>query len=380
MENVVTLGEIFAKAQDSLTPSFNQVKFETDVDNLSKAETENLLGTIQAEIIKGGDYDILTEMRSIALDHITDIEKAVYADNALNRKLGRVGQEYGGKGSRGGKTDDEHQSEWSSLSRKNKKEEKNKYVDDYKSQIMRRFDVDEKTAKKNAIKLTELVGKMDAGTLDFGEGNKQIKAIYDSMKDKRKEEDKKKVEKNNEEYNEANKNKKQFIKELKSEGANSNTSRFMSKNQEYFKDVLKKHDFEDFNDFEDWGADHSDNDKDIRKYNRIFMQCVNRIPVYKFSKKNESVVNSSSDIGNRIISALKADQGGLNNSSAAKKAQMKIVAAAENFMKKNPKVKLSNEDLENIVGGDIDEVEEKYGELNGWNKLNDAIELYFDAD
>lgn len=202
MENVVTLGEIFAKAQDSLTPSFNQVKFETDVDNLSKAETENLLGTIQAEIIKGGDYDMLTEMRSIALDHITDIEKAVYTDNPLNRKLGRVGQEYGGRGSRGGKTDDEHQSEWSGLSRKNKKEEKNKYVDDYKTQIMRRYDVDEKTAKKNAIKLTELVGKMDAGTLDFGEGNKQMKAIWDSMKDKRNEEDKRKIEKYNEVYDE----------------------------------------------------------------------------------------------------------------------------------------------------------------------------------
>lgn len=107
MDNVVTLGEIFAKAQDSLTPSFNSVQFEADVDNLSKSETENLLGTIQSEILKGGDYDMLTEMRSIALDHIADIEKAVYADNAQNRKLGRVGQEYGGKGSRGGKEKDE---------------------------------------------------------------------------------------------------------------------------------------------------------------------------------------------------------------------------------------------------------------------------------
>jgi len=34
-----------------------------------------------------------------------DLEKAVYTDNAQNRKLGRVGQEYGGKGSRGGKKD-----------------------------------------------------------------------------------------------------------------------------------------------------------------------------------------------------------------------------------------------------------------------------------
>ena len=75
MDNVVTLGDIFAKAQDSLTPSFNSVQFEADVDNLNKAETENLLGTIQAEILKGGDYDMLTEMRNIAIDHIVDIEK-----------------------------------------------------------------------------------------------------------------------------------------------------------------------------------------------------------------------------------------------------------------------------------------------------------------
>lgn len=35
-----------------------------------------------------------------------DIEKAVYSDTPENRKLGRVGQEYGGRGSRGGKTDE----------------------------------------------------------------------------------------------------------------------------------------------------------------------------------------------------------------------------------------------------------------------------------
>ena len=199
MNNVVTLGEIFAKAQDSLTPSFNSVQFEADVDNLSKAETENLLGTIQAEIIKGGDYDMLTEMRSIALDHIADIEKAVYADNAQNRKLGRVGQEYGGKGSRGGKTDEENG------------------------------------------------GRSNGNTED----------------------------------KEAVQNKKWFIKKLKSEGANSNTSHFMSKNESYFKDVLKKHGFDSFDDFEDWGMDHDD-DKDIEKYNKIFTQCVNKIPASKF--------------------------------------------------------------------------------------------------
>ena len=42
----------------------------------------------------------------VAKAETDDIEKAVYTDNPQNRKLGRVGQEYGGKGSRGGKTDD----------------------------------------------------------------------------------------------------------------------------------------------------------------------------------------------------------------------------------------------------------------------------------
>ena len=421
----------------------NLSRFADDVDNLSKAETELLLSKLQRQIVADPESSLLKSFKSIAVEHLNDIEKAVYADNAKNRKLGRVGQEYGGKGSRGGKTDEENGG--------------------------------------------HIKGKKE-------DGNAQ---------------------------------KKWFIKKLESEGADKDTSRFMSKNESYFKDVLKKYGLKSFDDFEAWGEDGACGDWDT--YDKIFMQCINKIPASNFvvkkaedddgiekavyadnalnrklgrvgqeyggkgsrggktdewrdnkkhqetnSKKdkvsekdgsalmgklmeaweldsnhsfgerkkwenklvetlnkmgksekwfnenaevianvdtgeyddeleklynvngiddlfslvreigddteNELVADSSSDIGNRIISALKADQGGLNNSSAGKKAQMKIVAAAENFMKKNPKVKLSNEDLENIVGGDIDEVEEKYGELKGWNKLNDAIELYFDAD
>ena len=177
----------------------NLSRFADDVDNLNKAETEFLLSKLQRQIVADPESSILKSFRSIAIDHLNDIEKAVYADNAQNRKLGRVGQEYGGKGSRGGNTDD--------------------------------------------------------GNGGRSEKNKDV---------------------------EGEKNKKWFIGQLKSEGANSNTSRFMSKNQEHFKDVLKKHGFESFDDFEDWGMDHSDSDKDIRKYNKIFMQCVNKIPADKF--------------------------------------------------------------------------------------------------
>ena len=83
---------------------------------------------------------------------------------------------------------------------------------------------------------------------------------------------------------EANKIKKWYIRKLKSEGANSNDSRFMSKNQEHFKDVLKKYGFDSFEDFEDWGSDHSDNDKDIEKYDKIFFQCVNKIPASEMAR------------------------------------------------------------------------------------------------
>lgn len=94
---------------------------------------------------------------------------------------------------------------------------------------------------------------------------------------------------------------------------------------------------------------------------------------------SEDVVDSS-NIGEKIISALKSDQGGLNNTRAGKRAQNKIVSAAEDFLKRNPKVKLTDEDLEDIIGADVDYIEEKYGELRGWDKLNDAIEAYFDVD
>ena len=74
---MVTLQELFKKAEDSLTRLFDGHAFAIDVNSLSKSETENLLGIIQAEILKGGDYETLTEMRSIALNHLEiEIEKA----------------------------------------------------------------------------------------------------------------------------------------------------------------------------------------------------------------------------------------------------------------------------------------------------------------
>lgn len=296
----------------SFEKSENLERFERDIQGLNKAETDLLLHKIQRQMNVDSDSNLLKAMKSIAIQHANDLEKATYVDNAKNRKLGRVGQEYGGKGSRGGKTD-----EW----RAHKKRQ-------------------ETNSKKDRVSEKDgsaLMGKlMEAWELDsnhsFGERKKWENKLVETL-------------------NKMGKSAKWFNKNVEAI-ANANTGEYDDELEELY-DV---NGIDDLFDLVKEIGDDTENEPD-----------------------NNKVIDSS-NVGEKIISALKADQGGLNNSSAGKKAQMKIIAAAENFMKKNPKVKLSNEDLEDIVGGDIDEVEEKYGELKGWNKLNDAIESYFDAD
>lgn len=80
--------------------SDNLTKFETDIQDLNKAETELLLHKIQRQLNADSESTLLKAMKSIAINHYNDIEKAksgVYADTSKNRKLGRVGQAYGGK-------------------------------------------------------------------------------------------------------------------------------------------------------------------------------------------------------------------------------------------------------------------------------------------
>ena len=217
MEKEVTLGEIFAKSNvDELNGYFDSEKFNKDVEQMSKAETEQLLGQIQSEILKGGDYEILTEMRSIALDHIEKARSGVYADTAQNRKLGRVGQQYGGKKSE----DDDKTPEW----------------------------------KKNALKILDK-------KRDSGEKSSQGR------------EDKQDKKKKTSEDRLADENKRNRIKDWTQNGLGSGDSKFMSKNEQYFKGVLKKHGFEHFSDFED-----AMEDMDYSDVEKIFANCAKKIP------------------------------------------------------------------------------------------------------
>lgn len=99
---MITLSDVINRES-----SFDFDRFSKDIANLSKGECEELLGNIQSEILKGGDSDVLHSCRSLVLDRIEKARSGVYADTAENRKLGRVGQQYGGKksedDSKGGK-------------------------------------------------------------------------------------------------------------------------------------------------------------------------------------------------------------------------------------------------------------------------------------
>ena len=82
----------------NIEKSDNLTRFETDIQDLNKAETELLLHKIQRQLNADSESTLLKAMKSIAINHYNDIEKAahgVYEDNAENRRLNRVGQEYG---------------------------------------------------------------------------------------------------------------------------------------------------------------------------------------------------------------------------------------------------------------------------------------------
>ena len=289
----------------------------------------------------------------------------------------------------------------------------------------------------------------------------------------------KKLKQNAVESKEARKAKSSRLKSILEDGTNKDDSIFMSKNESYFKDVLKKHGFDSWDEFEEWGADGADDDWD--KYEKIFKTCFNKIPadkfietkkssgideshgeklidnalqqmgyesgrkfedrsvyakqlsdwVNEFASKNDKtpsemydwlddnmetlynledmdmdeldeysnfegwdelngIINEMSDafenpdkeeadFENMFLGALKSDMGELDNSRKGKAAQKKLVELARDFVNKNPDLNLTIEDWQDIIGGDVDESDEKYGKLKGFRKLSNAIERFYDS-
>lgn len=89
----------------------------------------------------------------------------------------------------------------------------------------------------------------------------------------------------------------------------------------------------------------------------------------------KSFTNKPMDV---ILDALKEDNGDLYNTNGEKKWIRETEPILNKFLKYNPKV--SNEDLVEIVQGEVSELEDKFGKLKGYKELNDQIEKYYEIE
>jgi hypothetical protein len=125
----------------------------------------------------------------------------------------------------------------------------------------------------------------------------------------------------------------------------------------------------------------SDFRKMAKKYQGLDLVYTDYVPkdsdLYK--KYNSG---ASKDTGKKledsIISAISADKGGLDDSAKTKKKIKKIAAAVKDFVSKNPKVNLTSKDIDDILWLNDDVIEKRYGKLDGFKKLYDAIDAFYE--
>ena len=96
-----------------------------------------------------------------------------------------------------------------------------------------------------------------------------------------------KLKKNAAESKEAKAAKKQYIKTILNDGFDKEDSKFMSDNEEHFKDYMNSEGFKSWDEFEEWGANGADDDWE--EFESICKNCLKKIPAGKFLKK--SIIN-----------------------------------------------------------------------------------------
>jgi hypothetical protein len=128
----------------------------------------------------------------------------------------------------------------------------------------------------------------------------------------------------------------------------------------YNLDDLGDDELEDFSDFKGW-----DELNDI---------------INEMSDAFENPQSEDADFSDKILGVIKNDMGGLDNSRRGKAAQKNLVALASDFVKKNPDLNLTDEDWQDIVGGDVDETNKKFGKLKGFKKFANALDKFYNSD
>lgn len=187
-----------------------------------------------------------------------EIQKArngVYSDNAINRKLNRVGQQYGGK----------KQSEQESGGNGNPKGE------------------DEPNHAEHAKKASTEALKRAA------EDENADEKVRNAAKEELKKRGIEKKEEKSEEDKESERNKQRFVRDIIKNGAGKSTDDFMEENIEHYKDILDKYGAKDLFDLSQKFEEKYENDeKDpygYERYEKIYIKCMKQIPAEKFNNQ-----------------------------------------------------------------------------------------------
>lgn len=230
---------------------------------------------------------------------LDEFNKAVYADTPQNRKLGRVGQEWHRK-KKGTNEQPAPKGGGSNRSAGNNElEQKKKYLINSVLNGGANKDLDNiltknkshiaGALKKNGFSSLEdfndWTNEMDS---DSDKDNAKLAKTYkdmlraipaESMFGKKAAAPKNPA---------ANKEKRYFVNTLLNGGANKHTDAVISKNANdpAVKAVLKKNGFDSWDDFQDWASENQ-SDKDLEKYDRVYIQAARAIPAENFLKKSE---------------------------------------------------------------------------------------------
>lgn len=221
-------------------------------------------------------FEELNEHRQAVAENISkafdsDIEKArsgVYADNAQNRKLNRVGQRYGSE------KKDEEPSQKTPKKDDNYASKVEGYASGAKTESLKRAAADENAApevRDAAKKELSKRGESESTSTD-------VKAKKTPAQVK------------------AEKAKRSFIREFMEDGSDKYMDEFIDDNVEYYKEVLDKYGAEDLFDLSEKFSEKYENDpKDPYGYERlskITVKCVKMIPAEKFPADRKALLQN----------------------------------------------------------------------------------------
>lgn len=208
---------------------------------------------------------------NIAKSFENDIEKArsgIYSDNALNRKLNRVGQKYGSE------KKGEDPAQKTSKQDDNYASKVERYASGAKTENLKRAAADENAA-------TEV---RDAAKKELSKRGESESTPTDVKANKTPAQVK------------AENAKRSFIREFMEDGSDKYMDKFIDDNVEYYKEVLDKYGAEDLFDLsEKFGEKYENDPKDPYGYERlskITVKCVKMIPAEKFPADRKELLQN----------------------------------------------------------------------------------------